>query len=56
MFAPEKSINETMALLKADCENTVIWFTSKAMKANHGKLQFMIVPAHDVTDKNIITC
>ena len=40
-----------MALLKADCENTVIWFTSKGMKANHGKLQFMIVPTHDMAGK-----
>ena len=40
-----------MALLKADCENAVSWFTSNGIKENPGKFQFIIVSPHDVTDK-----
>ena len=51
MTASAESIDEAMALLKADCENAVSWFTSNGMKANPGKFQFMIVSQHDVRDK-----
>ena len=51
MFASAESIDEAMALLKADCENAVSCFTSNDMKTNPGKFQFMIVSPHDVTDK-----
>ena len=51
MSASAESIDEAMALLKADCENAVSWFTSNGMKANPGKFQLLIVSQHDVTDK-----
>ena len=53
MSASAESIDEVMALLKADCENAVSWFTSNGMKANPGKFQYMIVSPHDVTDKKL---
>ena len=51
MSASAESIDEAMALLKADCENAVSWFTSNGMKANTEKFQLLIVSPHDVTDK-----
>ena len=51
MFASAESIDEAMALLKADCENAVSWFTSNGKKANPGNFQFMNVSPHNVTDK-----
>ena len=45
------SIYEAMALLKADYENAVSWFTSNGIKENPGKFQLIIVPPLNVTDK-----
>ena len=53
MSASAKSIAEAIALLKADCESAVNWFTSNGMEASPEKFQFMIVPPHDVTDKKL---
>ena len=52
MSASAESIDEAMALLKADCENAASWFTSNGMKADPGRFQFIIVFPHDVTDKS----
>ena len=51
MSSSTESIDEALALLKADCENAVNWFTSNGMKTNPGNFQFMIVVPHNVIDK-----
>ena len=48
MSASAKYIDEAMALVKADSENAVNWFTWNGIKGNPKKFQFMIVAPCDV--------
>ena len=51
MSASAKYVDETTALLKADCKHDVNWLTSNGVIVNAGKFQFMSTSPSGVTDK-----